>query len=203
MGCVDAEYLYGFAVVFGVIGGLELVDRTSFSLMAIASKQSPFLTWVGGALAFLVSTTIAVSIGAAFVALLGPSRLGLLRAGGGAFLIGYAIWLYFHEEGPESPVATGHSAIAVAFVATVLLELGDTTMIFQTVFVATYGVLIVFVAGATALICVAAFASFVGGRLGARVEPVLLKRVVVAVLILVGSLTIVYGLYPAAFSAFG
>ncbi|MFZ0700034.1 MAG: TMEM165/GDT1 family protein [Thermoplasmata archaeon] len=200
---MDAGAVYGFAVVFAVIGGLELVDRTSFSLMAIASKQSPVLTWVGGALAFLVSTTIAVSVGAAFVAILGPSRLGLLRAGGGAFLIGYAVWLYFHEEDPEAPPAQGHSAIAVAFVATVLLELGDTTMIFQTVFVATYGVLVVFVAGALALIVVAAFASFVGGRLGARVEPTLLKRIVVGVLIAVGSLTIVYGLYPAAFFGLG
>lgn len=194
---------YGFAVVFGVVGGLELVDRTSFSLIAIAAKQSPFLTWVGGALAFLVSSAIAVSIGAAFVALLGPSRLGLLRAGGGAFLIGYAVWLYFHEEDPEAPAARGHSAIAVAFIATVLLEMGDTTMIFQTVFVATYGVLVVFVAGATALIAVAAFASFVGGRLGAGVKPLLLKRIVVAVLVVVGSLTILYGLSPGTFSVFG
>lgn len=194
---------YGFAIVFAVIGGLELVDRTSFSIMAIAAKQSPFLTWIGGALAFLVSTAIGVSIGAVFVAILGPSRLGLLRAGGGAFLIGYAIWLYLHEEDPEVPPARGHSAVAVAFVATLLLELGDTTMIFQTVFVATYGVLVVFVAGALALITVAAFASFVGGRLGARVEPKLLKRIVVAVLLLVGSLTIVYGLDPAAFAGFG
>ncbi len=200
---MDAGGVYGFAIVFAVIGGLELVDRTSFSIMAIAAKQSPFLTWIGGALAFLVSTAIGVSIGAVFVAILGPSRLGLLRAGGGAFLIGYAIWLYFHEEDPEVPPARGHSAVAVAFVATLLLELGDTTMIFQTVFVATYGVLVVFVAGALALITVAAFASFVGGRLGARVEPKLLKRIVVAVLLLVGSLTIVYGLDPAAFAGFG
>lgn len=192
--------LYGFAVVFGVIGGLELVDRTSFSLMAIASRQSPLRTWVGGALAFLVSSAIAVSIGAAFVALLGPGRIGLLRAGGGAFLIGYAFWLYLHQEDPEAPPAAGHSAIAVAFVSTLLLELGDTTMIFQTVFVTTYGVLVVFVAGAMALICVAAFASYLGGRLGARVEPTLLKRIVVAVLVVVGSLTILYGLDPAAFS---
>ncbi len=200
---MNADLLYGPLVVFGVIGGLELVDRTSFSLMAIASKQPPFLTWVGGACAFLVSTAIAVSIGAAFVALLGPSRLGLLRAGGGAFLIGYAVWLYFHEEDPEAPAVRGRSAIAVAFVATLLLELGDTTMIFQTVFVATYGVLIVFVAGAAALVTVAAFASFVGARLGARVEPQLLKQIVVAVLLIVGSLTVVYGLYPSAFSWLG
>jgi putative Ca2+/H+ antiporter (TMEM165/GDT1 family) len=200
---VNVDVLYGSLVVFGVIGGLELGDRTSFSLMAIASKQSPFLTWVGGAGAFIVSTGIAVSIGAAFVTLLGPSRLGLLRAGGGAFLIGYAVWLYFHEEDPEAPAARGHSAIAVAFIATLLLEMGDTTMIFQTVFVATYGVLLVFVAGAAALVTVAAFSSFVGGRLGARVEPERLKQIVVAVLVIVGSLTIVYGLYPSAFSWLG
>lgn len=197
---MDLSALDGFAVVFGVIGGLELVDRTSFSIMAIAARQSPFLTWVGGALAFLVSTAIAVSIGAAFVAVLGPSRLGVLRAGGGAFLIGYALWLYFHEEDPETPPAMGHSAIAVAFLSTLVLEMGDTTMIFQTVFVPTYGIVVVFVAGAAALIAVAAFVSLVGGRLGARVEPMLLKRIVVAVLVVVGSLTVLYGLYPSAFA---
>jgi putative Ca2+/H+ antiporter (TMEM165/GDT1 family) len=201
---VDAGVLTGLLVVFVVIGALELVDRTSFSLIALAARQSPWRTWVGGALAFVASTAIAVSIGAAFVAAVGAPGIEYLRVGGGSFLIAYALWLWFHEEGEEEPrVRTGHSAIIAAFLATFLLELGDTTMIFQIVFVTTYGWLLVFVAGAGALVTVAAFASFVGGQFGARLEPTTLKKVVVGVLLVVGAVTILYGLAPGYFAGVG
>ncbi len=200
---MDATALYGALVVFAVIGGLELVDRTSFSLMALAARQSPVRTWMGGALAFLGSTAVAVSIGAALVAAIGPSNLGWLRVGGGAFLIAYAVWLYVHVDEPDRPPAQGHSAMIAALSITFLLEMGDTTMIFETVFVATYGWLIVLVVGAAALISVAAFACTVGATLGARVEPARMKQIVVAVLVVVGVLTMLYGLYPTAFSWLG
>jgi uncharacterized membrane protein YfcA len=58
---------------------------------------------------------------------------------------------------------------------------------------------IVFFAAALALICVAGFASYVGSRLGARVEPRLLERVVVVILTIAGILTIVYALDPGLF----
>lgn len=201
---METALLYSALVVFAVILGLELVDRTNFSLIALAARQSPFLTWVGGALAFVVSTSIAVSIGAAFVAAVGASGIEYLRVGGGSFLVAYALWLWLHrvEESPPA-IRAGHSAVLAAFAATLLLELGDTTMIFQIVFVTTYGWLIVLLAGTGALVTAAAWGSFLGGRLGARLDPVQLQRIVAGVLLTVGALTILYGLEPGYFAWVG
>ena len=199
-----AGLLVGFGIVFVVIGGLELVDRTSFALIALATRAAPRATWLGGAGAFVATSALAVTVGAALVAALGPGRLGLVRIVGGAFLIGYAGWLHFHPTGLEETARVGrHSAFATAFLTVFLLELGDTTMIFEIVFVASFGAIIVFVAGAAALSGVAAWAVTLGRRLGSRIEPRRLERIVVLVLLAVGILTIAYGLAPGAFSAIG
>ncbi len=192
--------LGGFLVVFAVVGGFELFDRTSFSIIALAARGHPVPTWAGGAVAFVASTAIAVSVGAALVALLGPGRIGLVRAGAGTFLIGYALFLWYRGPEPtDASAATRRTAFLTALATVFLLELGDTTMIVEVLFVTTWGWVIVFVAGAAALITVAAWGAWLGGRLGARVEPMLLHRIVVVVLLIVGALTIAYGLAPGAF----
>ncbi len=197
-----AAYLTGLLVVFAVVGGVELFDRTSFSVIALASRGHPVPTWAGAATAFVASTAIAVSVGAALVALLGPSRVGLVRAGAGACLVGYALYLWYRgPESPEDVPANPRTAYLAALATVFLLELGDTTMIIEVLFVTTWGWLVVLVAGAAALIAVAAWASWLGGKLGARVEPAMLHRIVVGILLTVGVVTIVYGLAPGAFAA--
>jgi putative Ca2+/H+ antiporter (TMEM165/GDT1 family) len=199
---VDLATLGGFLVVFAVVGGFEAFDRTSFALIALASRHHPGATWGGGATAFVASTAIAVSIGAALVALLGPGRIGLVRAGAGAFLIGYALWLWYRgPEEAEGAVLDRRAAFVAAFVTVFLLEMGDTTMIIEVLFVTTWGWVLVLAAGASALATVAAWDAWLGARIGTRVEPMLLHRIVVAVLLVVGAATIAYGLAPSAFSA--
>jgi putative Ca2+/H+ antiporter (TMEM165/GDT1 family) len=160
---------------------------------------------VGSASAFVATSAISVTLGSALSDVLGPGRIGLLRVAGGLFLIGYAIWLYFHPESedPNRLPRTARTALVTAFVTIFLLELGDTTMIFEIVFVSDFGWLIVLVAGALALIVVSGWNCFLGSRLGARLDPRLLHRVVVVVLVIVGAVTIAYGLVPSAFSTIG
>jgi len=198
---VDVGAFEGFAVVFVVIAVLEVFDRTSFALIALAARSHPFQVWVGGASAFVLTTTLSVSVGTALADALGPSRIALLRVAGGLFLIGYAAWLYFHPESddPNRIPRTARSALTTAFVTIFLLELGDTTMIFQIVFVSDFGWLVVLTAGALALVIVAGWDAFLGSHLGARLDPRLLHRVVVSVLLIVGAVTIAYGLVPSAF----
>jgi len=202
---VDLGWVGGFLVVFAVIAGLEAFDRTSFALIALAARSHPFQVWVGGAVAFVLTTAISVTAGAAFAAILGPGRVGLLRIAGGIFLIGYALWLYRHPEwdDPDKVPRTARTALMTAFLTIFLLELGDTTMIFEIVFVSDFGWLIVMVAGALALVTVAGWDAFVGSRLARRLDPKLLHRVVVTVLLVVGAATIAYGLAPYAFPGLG
>jgi len=198
---VDPGWIAGFALVFVVIAVLEVFDRTSFALIALAARSHPFQTWAGGAIAFVLTTAISVTVGSALSDILGPSRIGLLRVAGGLFLIGYAVWLYYHPEAddPNRLPRTPRTALVAAFVTVFLLELGDTTMIFEIVFVSDFGWLVVLVAGTLGLVVVAAWDAFLGSRLGARLEPRLLHRVVVLVLVIVGAVTIAYGLVPGAF----
>ncbi len=201
---VDLALLGGFLLVLAVVGGFEFFDRTSFALIALASRNRPLPTWAGGASAFVITTAIAVSVGAALAAALGPGRIGLLRIAGGSFLIGYAAWLYFHA-GAETAQAQrdARSAFVAAFLTILLLELGDTTMIFEIVFVADWGWLLVLVAGALGLVLVAAWDAYLGSKLGTRVDARKLDRIVVVVLVVVGALTIAYGLVPGAFLTLG
>lgn len=192
--------VYGLLVVVLVIGGLELIDRTSFALIALASRSHAFGTWAGGALAFVATTVVSVALGAGLSSLFGPERIGWLRVAGGAFLVGYALWVYFrHEPEVERKAPAYHTALAAAFVTIFLLELGDTTMIFEIVFVANFGWLVVLVAGAAALVSVAAWDVWLGRRLGTRLAPEKLERVVVVVLTAVGLFTIAFGLFPQWF----
>ncbi len=193
----------GFLVVFAVIGGLELFDRTSFATIALATRAHARGTWGGAAAAFVATSALSVTVGVALVTALGPDRIGLVRVAGGIFLLGYAGWLYFHPEEEESPHLREdlRSAFVAAFVTIFLLELGDTTMIFMILFVPVWGGLLVLVAGALSLVLVAAWNVLLGQRLGRRLSPRLLHRIVLVVLTVVGVLTILYGLVPAAFPA--
>ncbi len=197
--------LGGFVIVFAIIGGLELFDRTSFATIALASRAHPHGTWAGASAGFLLTSAIAVSVGVALVTLIGPQNLGFLRVGGGAFLIAYAGWVYFHPEEEDAPHLreNARSAFVAAFATITLLEIGDTTMIFMILFVPTWGWLVVLVAGAAALVLVASWNVLLGRQLGRRLPPRLLHRIVVIVLTLVGALTILYGLAPGAFPSLG
>ena len=190
--------LFIFVFVFPFIAGLELLDRTNFSLIAYSSKHPAFPSWVGAAAAFLVTTTIAVVVGGSLEAAF-HRELTWVRVGGGLVLLGYAAYLVLVPEKDRQP-PTGRSTIAAAFLLIFLLELGDTTMIFTILFAVEFGnLLLVFAAAALALASVAAFGAYLGSRLGARVEPRVLERVVVVILAVAGVLTILYALDPALF----
>jgi Ca2+/H+ antiporter, TMEM165/GDT1 family len=190
--------LFIFAFVFAVIGGLELLDRTCFAVIAFSSKHPPVQTWAGAAAAFVGTSALSVAVGGGLEAAF-SHELVWVRVGGGVVLLGYAAYLYLVPEQDRKP-PTGRSAFTAVFLLILLLELGDTTMIFTILFSVEFGnLLVVFAAAALALICVSGFASYVGSRLGARVEPRLLERVVVVILSIAGVLTILYALDPGLF----
>jgi Ca2+/H+ antiporter, TMEM165/GDT1 family len=184
-----------FALVFVVIAGTELVDRTNFALIGLAAKNPPLNVWVGAAAAFLVTTGTAVVASAVLVEVL-SGEIVVLRVVGGLFLIGYALYLAAVPEAHRA-APIGRTAGVTAFLTILLLETGDTTQWLTIGFVFTQpNVLVVAAAAALGLVTVAASAVLIGSRLGARVEPKLLERVVVVVLLLVGAATILVALDP-------
>ena len=196
------DLVTSFLIVFAVIAGTELIDRTSFAVMGLAAKNRAVAVWAGASAAFLVTTAIAVFVGTALLDALG-GHVVYLRVGGGLFLLAYAAYLAVVPESDRRP-PSGRSALTTAFLLILLLELGDTTMIFTIVFVSTMpNVLVVGIAAGLALVAVAGTSSLIGSRLGARVEPAVLERFVIVVLTIVGVLTIVYALAPGLLPSVG
>jgi Ca2+/H+ antiporter, TMEM165/GDT1 family len=190
-----------FATVFVVILGFEFADRTNFALIGLAARERPVSVWAGAAAAFVVTSALAVAIGAALLDVLG-GQLVYLRLGGGLLLLAYAAYLLLVPEKTES-VRAARSAGLTAFLLILLLELGDTTMILTMNFVFTLNdPVLVGVAAALGLITVAATACFIGSRLGTRIDPRRLERFVIVVLTAVGALTIAYALAPGLFPSF-
>jgi putative Ca2+/H+ antiporter (TMEM165/GDT1 family) len=195
-----ADPVAAFVIVFAVVGGFELLDRTNFALIGLAAKNPPLAVWAGAAAAFVATSALAVAIGAALLALLG-GNVFWLRLGGGALLLGYAGYLLLVPETDRRP-PTGRSAWTTAFLLIFLLELGDTTMILTIIFAGSFELpVIVFAAAALALSLVAASAALIGSQLGPRVEPVVLERVVIGILSIVGVFTILWALAPGVFPA--
>ncbi len=196
-----ASDLIAFLTVLVVIGGFELADRTNFALIGLATKEPPTQVWAGAAAAFVITSVLSVVIGVALLAALG-GHVVYLRLGGGVLLLAYAAYLALAPEKPEV-MRAARSAWLTAFVLILLLELGDTTMILTMNFVFTLGEpLLVGSAAALALVSVAASASFIGSRVGARIDPHKLERLVIGILSLVGALTILYALAPGLFPSF-
>jgi putative Ca2+/H+ antiporter (TMEM165/GDT1 family) len=196
------DLVTSFLIVFAVIGGTELIDRTSFAVMGLAAKNRASAVWAGAASAFVLTTAIAVIVGTALLEALG-GHVVYLRVGGGLFLLAYAGYLLVVPESERRP-PTGRSALTTAFLLILLLELGDTTMIFTIVFVSTMpSALVVGLAAGSALVLVAGTSTLIGARLGARVEPVALERFVIVVLTVVGVVTIVYALDPGLLQGLG
>ncbi len=192
------EELLAFAVVFGTIAFFEFLDRTNFALLSFAAREPPFLAWVGATTAFGLTTLLSVAVGTVVVDALRP-ELYLVRLAGGLLLVGYAVYLLVHHD-EEKPVTTGRNALTTAFLMIFLLELGDTTMILTINFVATYtDPVLVGLAAFLGLAFVAGTACVLGPRVGARVEPKQLELAVIAVLAIVGMVTILYAVDPGAF----
>jgi putative Ca2+/H+ antiporter (TMEM165/GDT1 family) len=192
--------LAGLLVVLAVVGGLELVDRTSFALIALAARTRALGAWAGGATAFILTTCLAVAIGAGLEAAIGAAGIRWLRLAGGLFLIGYAAYTLRAAAAEEQEAVVGwRGAFAAAFATIFLLELGDTTMIFEIVLVPTAGWLAVLLGGSLALVVVAAWDVWLGQRLSLHLDARTVARVVSAILFLVGALTVVYALAPNLF----
>jgi Ca2+/H+ antiporter, TMEM165/GDT1 family len=192
----------GVLVVLAVVGGLELIDRTSFALIALAARTRPLGAWAGGATAFVLTTGLAVLVGEGLEAAIGPGGIRWLRLAGGLFLIGYAaVMLRARTTEEARALPDWRGAFAAAFLTIFLLELGDTTMIFEIVFVPTFGWIAVLLGGAVGLVLVAAWDVWLGQRLSVRLAPRTVNRVVAAILFVVGGLTVLYALVPSLFPA--
>ncbi|HEV2167206.1 MAG TPA: TMEM165/GDT1 family protein [Thermoplasmata archaeon] len=188
-------------VVFALIALVELLDRSNFALIGLASRRSGLATWAGAAAAFLLTSAVAVGVGTVVLAYL-VADLRWVQVAGGILILAYAAHLATRP--PEAQEAVPRrSAFLEAFLLILLLEFGDTTMILLVLFTGGLGDPIgIFVAGSAALLGVAAVACTIGRLLGAKVEPKKLDRAVILILVVVGAFTVLVAFFPDLLPAF-
>jgi putative Ca2+/H+ antiporter (TMEM165/GDT1 family) len=201
---VISELLAQAGLVFAVIFGFELVDRTNFGVIALSARHPPRAVWEGAALAFLASTAVSVALGLAAISYLAPYLVWVKVTGGVILLLfglrgliaGGARAEEKAEKLAEAPLSRSEVR-TVAFSLIFFLEMGDNTQVLTILFVASIrNVLLVFVAAALALMSVAAIGARSGEFLRSRVPADRLERILAGLLCVVGGLTILIALEP-------
>jgi Ca2+/H+ antiporter, TMEM165/GDT1 family len=189
------DALAAFAAVFLA----ELPDKTMVAtLLMTARTRRPLHVWLGAVGAFAVQVTVAVLAGS-LIGRLPKTVVGLIAAavfaiGGVVLLRGAARDEEVESVPGETPTAPsrGRAALAMAFSAVLLAELGDLTQLTTAGMAArASNRLAVGVAAWAALATVAALAAFGGRWVGARLRPVALQRIAGVVFLGIAALVVV------------
>lgn len=172
----------------------ELPDKTMFAALVLASRGRPLAVWAGTAVAFAVHVAIAVTAGAALVALV-PHRALQLAVGVALLAAGAVALVLAARGGGERPVAPagidarGAARVALAAAGVVFVaEWGDLTQLLVVELAARYHRPASVAVGAALGLWVAAGIAAVAGRgLGRLLDERLLRAATGAVLIGLGA----------------
>jgi len=186
----------------GIVSALfvaELTDKDSLLLISVSTKVRARTAFFAGATAFIITTTIIVSLGSLLILVV---PVEVVRNVGGLIMIGYGVWEARGLVGEgevkveESRIAKARSAwriFAALVLALAVLDLaGDATEVLTIVLVSQYSNLIfVFTGVCTGLLAATAVETSLGSRLGTLFTPRRLRIGSAAVFVVLG-LSIVF-----------
>ena len=185
---------------FGVIALAELPDKTALAALVLATRYRTISVVIGGWLAFLVQTVVAVVAGGLLSAL--PERPIRLAAGLGFLVFAWLAWRRREEEveeGEERAVAAGRRsrpAWVSSFLVIFAAEWGDLTQLATAALAAQSRQPLLVGAGAlAALWLVTLVAASAGSALSRLVSASLLTRLSAAVFAAVGVAVMVSALH--------
>jgi len=168
-----------FAAMAATLFVTELTDKDSLLLIAVSTRVPPRVTFMAGAAAFLITTTVIVTLGSLLITVV---PVVWVRLAGRVVMLAYGLWQARGAVGQKA-VEEQESRLARAgttwklFVSLVLalavLDLaGDATEILTLVFVSEYGnILFVFSGVCTGLLAATAVEATLGSRLGKLFTP--------------------------------
>jgi Ca2+/H+ antiporter, TMEM165/GDT1 family len=193
-----------FLSVFSFIFIAELPDKTAFATLLMATRSKPLAVFTGVALAFVVQSAIAITFGGLLSLL--PEKWVHIAAG--LMFFGFAWHTWFHRDEEEAEEVRASEDIAEktleekhlserniflatftrAFTVIFIAEWGDITQLATATLAAKYhhDLLTVFVAATLALWAVTALAVILGQKLKQVLHIDILKKISVAVFIVIG-----------------
>ena len=176
------------AIVFGLIFVVELPDKTFIATLVLSTRFRPLLVWVGVALAFLVQTAVAVTLGGLLAKL---PRTPVEVVAALLFLVGGILLLrgasHADEEEAETEEEFSHKGAATAqglkvvgtsFAVLFLAEWGDLSQLLTASMVIKYDdPLSVGVGAFAALAAVSGLGALIGRVLLAKIRLSTVRRI--------------------------
>lgn len=180
----------------------ELTDKDAFLLLTLAARTCAAVVFLAGATAFVITTTIFVTVGTLISAAV---PILWVRLVGGTFMIGYGLWEAWgvrnrgdvEKEERSLERRSGGWKLFFGIVAGVaLLDMaGDATEVLTIVLAARYSnPILVFSAACTGLISAAAFETALGNRLGRMLNPQRIRYISMVVFLALGTFIIISSL---------
>ena len=188
------------AVVFGLIALVELPDKTFVATLVLSTRFRPLLVWTGVTLAFVVQTSIAVTLGG-LVGRLPRTPVevfaGAMFLVGGVLLLRSASGADAEEQETEEEFSDkgavglrGWHVVAMSFGVLFVAEWGDLTQILTASLVLRYHQPVsVFVGALLALATVSALGAALGRALLTRMRLSTIRRVGGVVCLILATVT--------------
>jgi Ca2+/H+ antiporter, TMEM165/GDT1 family len=195
-----ADILTSFGAIAGTIFLAELVDKDAFLLITVSTKMRAHIAFLAGVTAFVMTTTLFVTLGTVLVAFV---PVYWVRLAGGVVMLGYGFWEaralvglreVEREEAKVERSGSPWKAFLALVVALALLDLaGDATEVLTIVYVARYAdPLLVFLGACAGLFCADAVETTLGSRLGKILTPGRLRYFSVVVFLALGGSILVF-----------
>ena len=198
-------------LIFVVIMCLQFPGKSNFGVIILSTRHSQRDVFLGASVGLVAATVVSVSLGFGAVLFLTPYLLWV-KVAGGTVLAAFGLRELLRSmdmetrqlEEKSTRAETHHQARIAALTLAFILEMGDNTQILSILFVASTGnPLLVFVAACAGLITVTAVTIHGSKYLKSRVPPQKLGRILGAVLVAVGCITIVLAFFPGLLPFFG
>ncbi len=198
----SGEFLGDFLAIAGTIFIAELTDKDALLLLSLATRMKALVVFAAGAVSFLITTSIIVTLGSILVVYV---PIFWVKLAGGVIMLGYAALEYFRglrvekslEEGEDKFVKNVGRKTAYAFLgimaSLIVLDLaGDATELLTIVFVAQYrNLLLVFAGAGSALVAASAVETILGNRLGKVLSSKNVRLLSIGVFLIIGTVIVV------------
>jgi len=180
-----------FLSTFALIFVAELPDKTSVTILLLATYHHPIAVFLGASSAFMVQSLVAVIFGSLISHL--DSRLVHISAGILFIVFAIIMWRKKYSSPEEiefdqqQKVANFIKSTTTVFITLFIAEWGDLTQLATATIAAKYNSpLTIFLAATTALVSVTAVSVIVGNKTKNFVNPQLLQKTAACAFGLVG-----------------